>query len=808
MEECKDIMAQHETFGQATSPLIERGFPAADLLPIIPPGATVVSGSAVDPKQVGKIPGRYNFHTGEWCGLTGAWPTMGISPQMVARSASWPTGNVGLRAENWPAVDIDVSSADVRDLIETLANLHLGHAPVRERGNAPRALMVFRRTGDEAIRKSRIIFEDQMGDRHAVEILGAGQQYLVAGTHPTGAEYTWREGADLAGWGQTGLAKITARDVVAFLAALTAEILTRGWRIVQSVQLQGGSSTGGVAVADLDPIVPVEVALAALRVIPNDAEVFPMREQFVEVLAAFRATVGRESLRPEIVEAVRDWATAQDWADADYFEGVWRSLTHVRVGPDRLFGLARSFGFIDDAKLDFEADTLVAEAQIAVAQDATTEQSEKLESVAKKLLYWAEQQQWIVRESGQLFSHSALNSAFGWGTEIAPAGAGGSKSAANMLINSGLVQQVVGHTYLPGKPTLTTWANKGRSALYYNHWTDAVHNLPTSASDDDVRPWLDHVEYLFDEQDDREYLLDFLGHIVQHRGQKVRWAPIIIGSQGVGKDLFLRPLLFGIAHNSQTVQPQDLTSRFIDFFERELVVVEEMLRFEKNEVYERMKAVISGTASDTLTIEKKFRMPYEIPNTVNFIFFSNHADAIALSHDDRRFFVISTQADARPDAYYTALADDFYLKQDGWKKVFVWLRQRDVSKFNPNHRPKLTNAKLEMISESQPYAAEWLADELENGIWKTRSVLLVSEIRARAASDFSIPEVVRNGLKWSNQITGALHFAKWFHRNKQVRLGKEPIRPWCRTKELAECDGELLRVRYKAEKEGKVSSVR
>lgn len=85
MEECEDIMAQHETFGQATSPLIERGFPAADLLPIIPPGAKIVSGSAVDGKQVGKIPGRYNFHTGEWCGLTGAWPTMGISPQMVAR---------------------------------------------------------------------------------------------------------------------------------------------------------------------------------------------------------------------------------------------------------------------------------------------------------------------------------------------------------------------------------------------------------------------------------------------------------------------------------------------------------------------------------------------------------------------------------------------------------------------------------------------------------------------------------------------------------------------------------------------------
>lgn len=807
--ECGDSMKQRNTFGQATSALIQQGlFPAADLLPIIPPGAKIVSGSAIDSKQVGKIPGRFNFHTGEWAGLTGAWPTMGIGPQTVARSASWPTGNVGLRAENWPAVDIDVSSPDVRDLIESLATFHLGHAPVRERGNAPRALMVFRRTGDEPIRKSRIVFQDQMGDKHAVEVLGAGQQYLVAGTHPTGAEYTWREAAELAAWGANGLAKITARDVVAFLGALTAEVHARGWQIVQHVQMQGGLGSGGVAVADLDPIVPVDVALAALRVIPNDAEVFPMREQFVEVLAAFRATVGRESLRPEIAQAVREWATAQDWADEGYFDGVWRSLTHVRVGPDRLFGLARSFGFIDDAKLDFEADTSAAEVKITVAQDAASEQAEKLAAVAKRLLYWAEQQQWIVRDSGQLFSHSALNTAYGLGTEIAPAGATGTKSASNILVNSGLVQQVMGHTYLPGKPTLATWAHNGKTAFYYNRWTDVEHKLPAQVSDEDVRPWLDHVEYLFEDREDREYLLDFLGHVSQHRGRKIRWAPIIIGNQGVGKDLFLRPLLFGLAHNAQTVQPQDLTARFIDFFERELVVVEEMLRFEKNDVYERMKAVISGTASDTITIEKKFRMPYEIPNLVNFVFFSNHEDAIALSHDDRRFFVISTHAKARPDAYYTALADQFYLEQEGWKKVFVWLRQRDVSKFNPNHRPKMTEAKVEMISEGQPYASRWLSEELQTGAWKGRSILSASEIMDRCATDFSIPEAVRSQLKWSNQITNAMRFAQWHRRSKQVRLGNQPERPWCRTVEIAEGDGDLLRARYKAEKEGKVSGVR
>jgi hypothetical protein len=794
-------------FGKAASTFSHRGqFPSQDLLPIIPPGAKVASKSAVDQTQAGKIPGRYDFKSGQWWGLTGAWPTMGINAKMQQEAASWPTENVGLRAENWPAVDVDVASEEARDLVEGLVTFHLGNAPVRVRGNSPRALFVFKRIGDEPIRKMRLVFKDKQDVEHAVEFLGAGQQFLIHGRHPSGAFYEWRENADLAIWGANGLTKITAVEARNFMDALVREIEQRGWKIVRDIRLRPAASGAGFAVADLEPIVDVKMALSALRAIPNTVDVLPMREDIVGVLAAFKAAVGKDAQKKGVFADVADWATKYDWADQDYIETVWNSLTHVRVGPERLFGLAHQYGFVGDAKADFD-DKEDVEQKIAAAKEAQDDEDAKLQVVAKKLVYWPEAQKWIVKDTGEQLSHNALNCYHGIGTAIAPAGTTGTRSAANRLVNSGLVQRVNGMTYLPGQPQLVSWEFSGRVAMYLNRWQNYTFALPESVTDDDVRPWLNHVEYLFPDADDRNYLIDFLAHIAQHRGRKIRWAPIIIGNQGVGKDLFLRPLIKGLGKtNFRQVEPQELLGRFADFYERELVVVEEVSRSERHDVYEKMKAIISGTASDTVTIERKFEQAYEVPNVVNFVFFSNHTDALNLSEDDRRFFVIMSPALAKDAEYYVSLADQFYREQEGWRSVFAWLLQRDISKFNPDARPKFNESKATMIEDSLPPMIRKVRRELVQGALKHRSIITVGELLDTVASDFSsFDNKTRDLFRFPSHAKKALAAAGWVYRAKQVRLDGEPERVWCRSQDVAEIDNEALRGRYKAEKEKKLA---
>ena len=191
-----------------------------------------------------------------------------------------------------------------------------------------------------------------------------------------------------------------------------------------------------------------------------------------------------------------------------------------------------------------------------------------------------------------------------------------------------------------------------------------------------------------------------------------------------------------------------------------------------------------------------------------FLFFSNHSDAINLDRDDRRFFVIHSYANPRSGDYYTALADEFYDAQGGWKKVVAWLKARDISAFNPNHRPKMTDDKLNMIEESQPYPYLWLQEQLATGMWKHRSVMSIQEIMHACAMDFSIPAPVRSSFeRYQGNVRNALKFAQWEYRPQPVRVGKQVVRLWCKTPELVASSSELLKARYEAEVEKKLANV-
>jgi len=803
------------TFAKASLPFLQQGaFPAKDLLPIIPPGAKIGSSSVIKADQLGKIPGRYHPTTGEWVGLTGAWPTMGVDAAFSARASAWPTGNVGLRAASWPAVDVDVSTEEARDMVENVIAQKLGLAPVRVRDGAPRSLFVFSSMNDEdPIRKMRLTFVDTNGNEHAVEILAYGQQYLIAGTHPSGAQYHWREGAELSVWGAGGLTKISPQDARNFMDALSGEIDARGWKIIRDVRLNPSSSGAGFAVKDIEPVVPSEVALGALNAIPNTEDVLPSREDFISVIAAFKAALGATA--EEYVEAVRDWAMRHDWADSDYFEGVWRSLTHVRTSADYLFGLARKFGFSGDAQNDFkdfdnELDAELDEVtqKIVHAQSMTDETEEALRAVARNVVYWEEAAKWIDCTTKAQLSVTAFNQSPNLGCKIAPSGKTGVETASNRLLNSKKAQVVHGMTYLPGQKQLVTWENgHGLSLFYFNKWTDVP--VPVFDADDDaISPWLEHVSYLFDDPEDRDYLLDFFAHVVQKRGRKIRWAPIIIGNQGVGKDLLLRPIVKGLGEktNAQTVQPERIMGNFVDFWEKELVIVEEINRTSKTDVYERMKPVIAGTVSDMVTIERKHEQSYDVPNVVNILFFSNHADAINLSADDRRFFVIHSYAEPRGSDYYEYLAKDFYEKQNGWQKVWWWLKRRDISHFNPDARPRFNEAKAQMIEDTAPHYFLWMRDKyLVN-----RSVVLVKDILSDISSDYSsgVPGQIRDTMRGQSQVVKALTFSGW--KNKQIRWGdhdKTRVTVWCRTKEIADSPPDTIRARYDSETKKKLANV-
>lgn len=780
-------------------------FPVRDLLPLIPPGAKLSANSKVQPFQVGKIPGRFN--RGEWSGLAGPWPTFGLAERDQQLAASWPTHNVGLRAADFPGIDCDTATKEALDMVEAIINETFGEAPARERGNAPRALFVFRRSGEAAIRKNRIVFNDDKGVEHAVEVLGLGQQYVISGIHPSGVAYEWREVADAQGRilkrdllsaKASGLKGITVDDVNMFMSRLRSEIIGRGWTVTSAVapKYGAGGREEGVLVSSAEPLIDNEIALEALRAIPNHEQTLPTREDLVAIVSSFKHAVGKnsEELYPDVVA----WATKYGFADEPYIEKVWLSIKTARVSPDHLLNTARKYGFRGDAVLDFqdfgddgddgEKREMDINAKIERAQAAENDNREALSALAKKLVYWPDEQVFVVKDNGVVFSAEALNNS-SYGTMVAPAGSSGVRSTANQLRNGGLLQEISGVVYLPGKSQLVTWEKDGRPGLFYNRW-HAVHTaLPDKVTDADVRPWLEHVEYLVPDQTERNKLLDFFAHIVQRRGQKIRWAPLLIGKQGTGKDLLIKPLMLFFGHNAQDLKPDFLTARFNGFLENELLIVQEMKRSNKTSgVYNSIKTMLSGTAADVNMVEQKYKSPYAVPNVVNMLFFSNHLDALEIDPDDRRFFVIMSDVTKREYEYYRTLADDFYKAQSGWRKVIRWLMQRDLTGFSSSEAPPSTSSKELMIEAQRGDLFLALENALTDGTWKDAKVVTADLIYHTIKKDYGFPvdAATRASIRNTASVSAELAHLGWSRYQNPVRVDGKQIRAWVRDPAMLE----------------------
>ena len=287
-----------------------------DLLPILPPDAEISPDSdAYDNLMAarGKVPGRLT--KSGWYGF-GGWSTHVATPAQHTQWTNWKCG-AGLQGRDFPAVDIDVDRGDLADGILREATLILGVAPIRT-GRAGRLLLVYSGAG---IRKRRLAFRiprgpsdpaalvgggsqgapetgrdlgdvpagaEQEWDTFAVEVLGEGQQYLIAGIHPkTGKPYGWREGATLIGFGAAGLTPVTADEIDDFISRVAELVVSPAWG-GQIVGNDGAGRSGGLrdSVEQGGLRAPsLEAVREALSVIQNDVDY----DEWIRIAAAVKA---------------------------------------------------------------------------------------------------------------------------------------------------------------------------------------------------------------------------------------------------------------------------------------------------------------------------------------------------------------------------------------------------------------------------------------------------------------------------------------------------------------------------------------
>lgn len=233
-------------------------------------------------------------------------------------------------------------------------------------------------------------------------------------------------------------------------------------------------------------------------------------------------------------------------------------------------------------------------------------------------------------------------------------------------------QIVDGTAFKPNLPYGTILVNEGRRRA--NMFCPAQVDMRVG----DPSRFIRHMEILFPNERDRQYLLYWMAHCVQHLGIKSQWMPLLVGAEGNGKSLFSRCLSYAVGHRyTHWPDASKLGGSFNAWiYGKLLCCIEDLNIGDAMEVWEKLKPMITG---DSLEIEAKGIDQRTDEVCANFIANSNHKSAIRATLNDRRVCHLwSAQQSAKDvirdgldEAYMSSIYD--WLRADGYAAVAHYL---------------------------------------------------------------------------------------------------------------------------------------
>lgn len=154
-----------------------------DLLPVVSNPEAVIS-PASTLRAKGKVPSRYNG-SGKLVGIEN-WTSHVAGGSEVVRWSKEPDYGICVQTRHVRALDIDVTEPRAaEDILRFLADKLLHPLPpIRRRSNSSKCLLGFRLAGEISKRILKV-------DGGIIEFLANGQQFIAAGTHPSGVRYEW-----------------------------------------------------------------------------------------------------------------------------------------------------------------------------------------------------------------------------------------------------------------------------------------------------------------------------------------------------------------------------------------------------------------------------------------------------------------------------------------------------------------------------------------------------------------------------------------------------------------------------------------
>lgn len=203
------------------------------------------------------------------------------------------------------------------------------------------------------------------------------------------------------------------------------------------------------------------------------------------------------------------------------------------------------------------------------------------------------------------------------------------------------ISTVYDYAYDPSQPADMFFVNRG--SRYVNTYRPTYPMLDTRRAPHAGKLLKQHLGVLIAEEEYRRILIDFMAYLVQFPGRKIRWAVMLQSTEGAGKTFLAEVMkaVLGTEH-VKTIDGASIKSGWNEWaFGKQLVVLEEVKvdGTNKHEIMNSLKPLITN---DDISVNERFRNNRQVQNISNYMIFSNHHDALALTPGDRRYFVIKS----------------------------------------------------------------------------------------------------------------------------------------------------------------------
>ena len=235
-------------------------------------------------------------------------------------------------------------------------------------------------------------------------------------------------------------------------------------------------------------------------------------------------------------------------------------------------------------------------------------------------------------------------------------------------------------------------------------------------------PFLEHCQRLFNQPGDSDQFLNYMAHRAQKPWEKPRFALLLAGGQGIGKDTMIEFCCPAFGEwNVANIEPAAFETNYNDYVAATLIRINEASNLHEMSKWafnERTKVLIAGTP-DTVRVNPKYGHQYTVRMYCGVVITTNNlATGLYIPPDDRRYDVIdcATLEDmGLGDAtvrgpYFDNLWEWFHA--GGNAHILAFLLDRDLSHWSHNRGQRKTAAHREVI-QSNARQDDWLDDILD-----------------------------------------------------------------------------------------------